>query len=141
MNIQLGLVRACLGDGCRVRLLETEAVIEVRVDRRADHRTRLRYGQLAAVEWGVPPALVWHWHRAQVVAWRSGSVLALLPEGRLIECRPAGPLSVAWDAASETWMTQVADHWEAHDTVVHGLPAHPDHLLQWVMAQPIAARA
>jgi hypothetical protein len=139
MNIQLGLVRACLGDGCRVRLLETEASIDVCVDRRVGDRTRLRYGQLAAVERSVLPALVWHWCRAQVVAWRSGSVVALLPEGRLVECRAAGHSSIAWDAVPEAWVTQVADHWEAHDAVVHGLPAHPAHLLHWVVEQPIAA--
>ncbi|NTV75472.1 MAG: hypothetical protein HGA66_14880, partial [Holophaga sp.] len=48
MNIQLAIVRACLGDGCRVRLLETEAQIDVRIDRRASDRTRLRFGYLAA---------------------------------------------------------------------------------------------
>ena len=139
MNIQLGIVRACLGDGCRVRLLETEAWIDLRVDRRVGDRTRLRYGQLAALENGVLPALVRHWCRAQVVAWRSASVVALLPEGRLVDCRPAGPSSITWEAAPEAWVTLVADHWEAHDAVVHGLPAHPAHLLQWVIKQPIAA--
>ncbi len=141
MNIQLGLIRACLGDGCRVRLLETEAIVEVRIDRRPDRQTRPRYGQLVAVEWAVPPALVWHWQRAQIVAWRSGSVVALLPQGRLVECRPAGHAWLAWEAAPEAWVTQVADHWEVHDSVQHGLPAHPAVLLQWVAEQPVAAEA
>ncbi len=141
MNIQLGLIRACLGDGCRVRLLETEAIVEVHVDRRADRQTRPRYGQLVAVVWEVPPALIWHWQRAQIVARRSGSVVALLPQGRLVECRPVGHASLVWEAAPEAWVTRVADHWEAHDSVEHGLPAHPAALLQWVAEQPVAAEA
>ena len=89
MNIQLAIVRACLGDGCRVRLLESGAVIDVRRDSRAVNRDRLRYGYLAALHLEFDPVIVWHWQRAQALIWRPNAVLAVLPEGRLAECQPA----------------------------------------------------
>lgn len=141
MNIQLAIVRACLGDGCRVRLLETEAQIDVRIDRRTDDRTRLRFGYLAAVVLAEAPAIIWHWQRAQVLVWRSASVLAVLPEGRLVGCHPSRSMSEGTGAASEVWVTQVDGRWESHDTVVHGRPAHPDELIRWVVDQPIPQHA
>ena len=141
MNIQLGIVRACLGDGCRVRLLETEVLIDVRVDVRAGDRTRLRYGFLAAVDLAAAPAIVWHWQRAQVLVWRTGSVLAVLPEGRRVEChRP--PATLEWtDAAAEVWVTHVGGAWEVHDAVVQGRPTRPEALIRWLAEQSIAERA
>jgi len=141
MNIQLAIVRACLGDGCRVRLLETEAPIDVRIDRRTGDRTRLRFGYLAAVALTDTPAIIWHWQRAQVLVWRSGSVLAVLPEGRLMECHPSRSMPEGTGAASEVWVTQVDGRWESHDTVVHSRPAHPEELIRWVVDQPIAEYA
>jgi hypothetical protein len=141
MNIQLAIVRACLGDGCRVRLLETQAQIDVRLDRRVGDRTRLRYGYLAAVEFSEVPGILWHWQRAQVLIWRAGYLLAVLPEGRLVECHPAHPMRGCIEAAPEVWVTLVAGRWESHDTVVHGRPAHPEELIRWLAEQPLAQQA
>ena len=141
MNIQLAIVRACLGDGCRVRLLETEAQIDVRIDRRASDRTRLRFGYLAAIEFAEALAIVWHWQRAQVLIWRASSVLAVLPEGRLVECHPAHSMQVCAGVESEVWVTLIDGRWESHDTVVHGHPAHPEALIQWLAEQPVAQHA
>jgi hypothetical protein len=138
MNIHLGIVRACLGDGCRVRLLEAEVLIDVRVDGRAGDRTRLRYGFLAAVDMAAAPEIVWHWQRAQVLVWRTGSVLAVLPEGRLVECHHSLSTPVWTGAATEVWVTRVGGAWEVHDAVVHGRPAHPEALIQWLAEQPMA---
>jgi hypothetical protein len=140
MNIQLAIVRACLGDGCRVRLLETAAPIDVRLDRRAAGRTRLRYGFLAAVDLCEAPALLWHWQRAQVLIWQSSSVLAVLPEGRLVECHRADSMRDVSAATPEVWVTHVGDRWESHDTVLHGCPAHPQALVDWLLEQPIVQR-
>ncbi len=141
MNIQLAIVRACLGDGCRVRLLETEAEIDVRIDRRAGDRTRLRFGYLAAVECVEAPAIVWHWQRAQVLIWRVSSVLVVLPEGRLAECHPARSMPECTGVEPEMWVTRVDGQWESHDTVVHGRPAHPEALIQWLVEQPVPQHA
>jgi hypothetical protein len=141
MNIQLAIVRACLGDRCRVRLLETDAPIDVRLDRRVGDRTRLRYGYLAAVEFAEVPAFVWHWQRAQALVWRAGYLLAVLPEGRLVECHPAHSMPECTEAAPEVWVTLVAGRWESHDTVVHGRPAHPEDLIQWLAEQSIVEHA
>jgi hypothetical protein len=141
MNIQLAIVRACLGDGCRVRLLETEAQIDVWIDRRAGDRTRLRFGYLAAVEFAEAPAIIWHWQRAQILIWRSNSVLAVLPEGRLAECHPARWMPECSGAPPEVWVTQVDGRWESHDTVFRGRPAHAEALIQWLVEQPIAHHA
>jgi hypothetical protein len=141
MNIQLAIVRACLGDGCRVRLLENETQLEVRIDRRAGDRTRLRFGYLAAIELAEAPAIVWDWQRAQILIWRASSVLAVLPEGRLVECHPA-PSMQEWPGVEpEVWVTRVDGRWESHDTVVHGRPAHPEALIEWLTEQPIAQYA
>lgn len=141
MNIQLAIVRACLGDGCRVRLLEGGATIDVRLDHRTGDRRRLRYGYLAAVERTEAPAIVWHWQRAQALIWRPDSVLAVLPEGQLVECHP-GRSPLAWTgAAPEVWVTWVAGTWEVHDAVIHGHPAHPERLVQWLVEQPVAEHA
>jgi hypothetical protein len=137
MNIQLALVRACLGDGCRVRLLETEAHIDVRIDRRFGERPRLRFGYLAAVELTEAPAILWHWQRAQVLIWRTSSVLAVLPEGRLVECHPGRSMPEGCSAAPEVWVTRVDGRWESHDTVARGRPAHPEALIEWLVEQPI----
>jgi hypothetical protein len=141
MNIQLAIVRACLGDGCRVRLLETEAQIDVRLDHRAGDRTRLRFGYLAAVEFAELPAIIWHWQRAQVLIWRISTVLAVLPEGRLVECHPARSMPERRGAESEVWVTQVDGQWESHDTVVRGRPAHPEGLIRWLVEQPLPQQA
>jgi len=141
MNIQLGIVRACLGDGCRVRLLETEVLIDVRVDVRAGDRTRLRYGFLAAVDLAAAPAIVWHWQRTQVLVWRTGSVLAVLPEGRLVECHRS-PAMLEWtDAAAEVWVTHVGGAREVHDAVMGGRPTRPEALIRWLAELRIAERA
>lgn len=141
MNVQLAIVRACLGDGCRVRLLETEAQIDVRLDHRAGNRTRLRFGYLAAVEFAEAPALIWHWQRAQVLIWRGSAVLAVLPEGRLVECHLTRLMPEGHEAEPEVWVTQVDGRWELHDTVVHGRPAHPEELIRWLVEQPLAQQA
>ena len=141
MNIQLAIVRGCLGDGCRVRLLETEAQIDVRTDRRAGDRTRLRFGYLAAVELDEAPAIVWHWQRAQILIWRASSELAVLPDGRLVECNPAPSMQECIGVEPEVWVTRVDGRWESHDTVVHGRPAHPEALIEWLTGQPIAQHA
>jgi len=141
MNLQLAIVRACLGDGCRVRLLETDAQIDVRLDRRAGGRTRLRYGFLAAVDISESPELIWHWQRAQVLIWRDSSVLAVLPEGRIVECHPALSMREGTSAAPEVWVTLVGERWESHDIVLHGRPAHPQVLIQWLTEQPIIQQA
>jgi hypothetical protein len=137
MNIQLAIVRACLGDGCRVRLLESDAQIDVRIDHRAGERTRLRFGYLAAIDGNETPALLWHWQRAQVLVWRSGSLLAVLPEGRMVECHRGRPMPEAAGAEPEVWVTRVDGRWESHDTVAHGRPAHPRALIEWLAAQPV----
>ena len=141
MNIQLAIVRACLGDGCRVRLLESGDVIDVRQDSRSVHRDRLRYGYLAAVDLESEPAIVWHWQRAQALIWRPNSVLAVLPEGRLAECHTASGMPADIGAAPEVWVSLVADAWEVHDAVLHGLPAHPERLIAWVLDQRVVEHA
>jgi len=141
MNIQLAIVRACLGDGCRVRLLESRDVIDVRRDSRCVHRQRLRYGHLAAVDLENDPAIVWHWQRAQALIWRPNAVLAVLPEGRLAECHPASGIPADIGAASEVWVSLVGDAWEVHDAVLHGRPVHPERLIAWVLDQRIAEHA
>jgi hypothetical protein len=141
MNIQLAIVRACLGDGCRVRLLESGAVIDVRRDSRSVNRDRLRYGYLAAVDLENEPAIVWHWQRAQALIWRPNAVLAVLPEGRLAECQPAPSLPADIGAAPEVWVSLVGDAWEVHDAVLHGHPAHPERLIAWVLDQQVAEHA
>jgi hypothetical protein len=141
MNIQLAIVRACLGDGCRVRLLETQGQIDVRLDRRTGDPTRLRVGYLAAVEFADTPAILWHWQRAQVLIWRAGTVLAVLPEGRLVECHPAHSMPAGPRAEPEAWVTRFDGRWELHDTVVRGRPAHPEALIEWLVGQPLARQA
>jgi len=141
MSIQLAIVRACLGDGCRVRLLEGGAIIDVRLDHRTGDRRRLRYGFLAAVERTEAPAIVWHWQRAQALIWRPDSVLAVLPEGRLVECRPGLASLAGIGAAPEVWVALVGDAWEVHDAVLHGQPAHPERLIEWVLEQQVAEHA
>ena len=141
MNIQLAIVRACLGDGCRVRLLESGDVIDVRRDSRSVHRDRLRYGYLAAVDLEHDPAIVWHWQRAQALIWRPNAVLAVLPEGRLAECHPADGLPADIGAAPEVWVSLVGGAWEVHDAVQHGRPAHPGRLIAWVLDQRVAEHA
>jgi hypothetical protein len=140
MNIQLAIVRACLGDGCRLRLLEG-AVIDVRQDRRSSNRERLRYGHLAAIDLEYGPAIVWHWQRAQALIWRPKAVLAVLPEGRLAECLPPSGVPADIGAASEVWVSRVGDAWEVHDAVLHGRPANPERLIAWVLDQPVAEHA
>jgi hypothetical protein len=141
MNIQLAIVRACLGEGCRVRLLEGGAVIDVRRDGRSADHARLRYGYLAAVDLEQDPVLVWHWQRAQALIWRPNAVLAVLPEGRLVECLPAPSLPADLGAAPEVWVSLVGEAWEVHDAVVHGRPAHPERLIGWVLEQRVAEHA
>lgn len=141
MNIQLAIVRACLGDGCRVRLLESGVVIDVQRDRRAGPPVRLRYGYLAAVDLEPIPAIVWHWQRAQALIWRPSAVLAVLPEGRLVECRPAPGLPSDLGVAPEVWVSPGSEGWQVHDTVEHGRPAHPRRLIDWLLEQRVAEHA
>lgn len=136
MNIQLAILRACLADGCRVRLLGSEAHLDVAIDARTGERPRLRFGHLVALDLAKPPVILWGWQRARVLTWRGNTALALLPEGRLVECHLAGWLPEGPGAEPEAWITRVDRAWELHDLVVHSLPAHPGALIQWCLARP-----
>ena len=138
MNTQLGLVRACLQAGCRVWLLESGATLESHGDRRPAGARRLRFGHLVAVELTSSPVIVWNWQRALALEWRDETILALLPEGRLVESRWVASLN----RAPEIWVTRTAEGWEAHDDVLaSGGPAHPDWLLRWWIGQAMATSA
>lgn len=141
MNVQLGLVRSCLGDRCRVRLLEDHEVVEVYQDQRSQDRSRLRFGQLVALRTDPTPVILWRWYRCQLLVVRPSHALVVLPEGRTVSARLGVCLPAEDGRYEEAWVTVAGGVWQAHDGVRADSPAHPACLLRWAEAQPIPAVA
>jgi hypothetical protein len=141
MQLDLGIVRSCLGDRCRVRRLEDGSILEVSRDQRSEDRSRLRFGQLVAVVADPAPAIVWRWHRSQVLVLRPRHALVVLPEGRSVSARLAPCLPAEREGLEEVWVTVVEGAWQVHDAVLAGGPAHPGCLLHWLEEQAIPATA
>lgn len=137
MNLNLAIIRSCLGDRCRVRLLRDGTLLEAAIDRRSTDRTRLRFGQLVALDLDGPPAIVWRWHRGRLLAWQPAALLAALPEGRVIWARIDCVEPAALRRAADVWLTHLGAHWEAHDAVLEGAPVHPEALLAWLEHEPL----
>ena len=107
MNLQLGIIRSCLGDRCRIRLLDGGATLEVGLDRRAKDRTRLRFGQLVVLGLQPEPAVLWRWHRVQVIVLRPDQVIVALPEGRIVSAAYACCSPADFGRSWEAWVTLV----------------------------------
>jgi hypothetical protein len=137
MNLQLAIIRSCLGDRCRVRLLRDGAPLEAAIDRRRSDRTRLRFGHLVALDLDGPASIVWRWQRGRLLAWQPSALLAALPEGRILWARIGCVDPAALRLATEVWLTRVEAHWEVHDAVLEGRPAHPGALLEWLEHEPL----
>ena len=141
MNLNLAIIRSCLGDRCRARLLRDGTLLEAAIDRRHTDRTRLRFGQLVALDLDGPAAIVWRWHRGCLLAWQPSALLAALPEGRILWARIECVEPAALRLAADVWLTQVEAEWEVHDAVLEGAPAHPDALLEWLERRPVPVMA
>ena len=141
MNLNLAIIRSCLGDRCRARLLRDGTLLEAAIDRRHTDRTRLRFGQLVALDLDGPASIVWRWHRGCLLAWQPSALLAALPEGRIIWARIACIEPAALRQAADVWLTQVEAEWEVHDAVLEGEPAHPEALLKWLERRPLPVAA
>lgn len=137
MNLQLAIVRSCLGDRCRVRLLRDGSPLEAAIDRRRSDRTRLRFGHLVALDLDGPAAIVWRWQRGRQLAWQPSTLLAALPEGRILWARIGCVEPAELRLAAEVWLTQIGARWEVHDAVLEGAPAHPGALLEWLDREPL----
>jgi len=137
MNLQLAIIRSCLDDRCRVRLLRDGSQLEAATDLRRTDRTRLRFGQLVALDLDGPPAIVWRWHRGRLLAWQPAALLAALPEGRILWARIECVEPAALRLAADVWLTHIDLHWEVHDAVREGAPAHPEALLAWLEREPM----
>jgi hypothetical protein len=137
MNLNLAIIRSCLGDRCRVRLLPDGQVLEAAIDRRPADRTRVRFGQLVALDLDGPAAIVWRWHRGRLLAWQPSALLAALPEGRIVWARIGCVEPAALRLAGDVWLTRLSSHWEVHDAVLEGTPAHPEALLEWLERAPL----
>ena len=141
MNLNLAIIRSCLGDRCRARLLRDGTLLEAAIDRRHTDRTRLRFGQLVALDLDGPAAIVWRWHRGCLLAWQPSALLAALPEGRILWARIECVEPAALRLAADVWLTQVEAAWEVHDAVLEGAPAHPEALLEWLERRPVPVMA
>ena len=129
MNLELGIVQECTPEGCRVRLLGKNNVIQAAFSPAVKDRVRIRQRQLVAINTEGPPEIAWRWFRGTVEEVNDGAVgvrRADMTEGCHVTMStwhtPAMP------AIGDTVFYTRVDDWEVADLVHGDAPANPSAL-------------
>ena len=134
MKLELAVVLSCSENGCRVRTLKGDTLIEALYASLVKNRIKIQPEHLVAIDVsGNTPEIVWRWIRAAVLEIKASSVDVVGDMGghrAEVSLVPDLPLELSID--DEVWVCGTGRAYEVHDLIVDGKPAHPERLLNYI---------